>query len=324
VCVGVLHHLENPVDGLNRLKSVLEDDGFISIMVYGKYGRTGIYQMQDLMKIINTTTDNYPSKINNFKNIYKQLRRNNWFKLGEHLISDHNESDEGIVDLILHCQDTSFSVSELYNYINKCNLNIIDFSPSVRYKYKYKINNIGYPDNIIEKYSINELFFGDIIKHSFYISKNIDTKAKIDNLDNILILVLITKKLLNKILSKYKRLKYLNNISRYFSTLLPDLSFFINIKKNVHINCTLTYKLDNNYIWYFSDDKFINDNIEINEITYNILNNIDDKKSLNEIFDIVRKELNIDFDNHRILNIFKPVYEKFELYDMILLKSNNY
>lgn len=323
ICVGVLHHLENPTDGLNTLKNVLEDDGFMSIMVYGKYGRTGIYQMQDLMKIINNNIHDYPSKINNFKNIYKQLRNNNWFKLGENLISDHKESDEGIVDLILHCQDTSFTVSELYNYVNNCNLNIIEFSPSTRYKYKYNINNIVCSDNIIEKYSINELFFGDIIKHSFYISKNIDTKAKIDNLDNILIFVLITKKKLNKILFKYKIVNYFNNIYRYFSTLLSNLTLFISKKSNLTMNCTLTYKLDN-YTWYFSDEKFINDNIEINEITYIILNNIDNKKTLREIFDIVRKELNIDLDNNSILNIFKPLYERFELYDMILLKSNNY
>ena len=50
ICVGVLHHLENPSDGLNKLNSVLKNDGFIFIMVYGKYGRTGIYQMQDLLK----------------------------------------------------------------------------------------------------------------------------------------------------------------------------------------------------------------------------------------------------------------------------------
>ena len=48
--MGVLHHLENPKLGLNVLKNVLKDDGFMSIMVYGKYGRTGVYQMQDLMK----------------------------------------------------------------------------------------------------------------------------------------------------------------------------------------------------------------------------------------------------------------------------------
>jgi len=42
---GVLHHLKSPTQGLNALKSVLKDNGLMGVMVYGKYGRNGIYQM---------------------------------------------------------------------------------------------------------------------------------------------------------------------------------------------------------------------------------------------------------------------------------------
>jgi len=340
ICIGVLHHLENPTDGLNSLKNVLEDDGFMSIMVYGKYGRTGVYQMQDLMKKINSDTnvEDYSNKINNFKNIYKQLPYNNWFKLGEHLITDHIYSDEGIVDLILHCQDRAYTVSELYDFIGKSNLNIIDFSPDTRYKYKYNIDDVIYSNNIIEKYAINELFFGDIIKHSFYVSKNTNTntKAQIDNLDNILILVLTTKELFNSMLNKFKIYKIstnnksncccssiLSNLIMFFNTYIYTRIPNKNNNNNLNVNSTLIYKLVDNYIWYFSDDKFINFNIEMNEIIYIILNSIDNKTTTKEIFDIVRKELKIDIDNDELLTIFKPIYEKFEMYDIILLKNNN-
>lgn len=305
ICIGVLHHLVNPVDGINSLKNVMEDDGFMNIMVYGKYGRTGIYQMQDLMKKINYNIHDYPSKIRNFKNLYKQLPINNWFNLGEHLINDHNVSDEGIVDLLLHCQDRSYSVPELYEWIDTCGLNIIEFSPETRYKYKHTITDFNYPDNIVEKYSINELFFGDIIKHSFYISKNIVTKAKIENLDNIPILVLMTQKTLNNILNIFKTKKASLNLKSY----------------DICVNTTFHYKLTDEYLWYFTNNNCFQFDIEMNDITYIILNNIDNIKTTSEIFNIVRKELNSDIDNSEILNIFKPVYEKFELYDMILLKS---
>jgi SAM-dependent methyltransferase len=324
ICIGVLHHLENPTDGLNSLKNVLEDNGCMSIMVYGKYGRTGVYQMQDLMKKINNNSVNedYLNKINNFKNIYKQLPYNNWFKLGEHLISDHNYSDEGIVDLILHCQDTSYTVSELYEFIEKSKLNIIEFSPATRYKYKYNIDEVIYSNNITEKYAINELFFGDLIKHNFYVSKNINTKAHLDNLDNILILVLTSKETLNEILANFKI-----NESNCCLTILSTLKMCFNtynLNKNniLNIDSTLTYKLDDKYTWISSYNNFINFNIEMNKIIYTILNSIDNKTSTKEIFDIVRKDLNIDINNSELLNMFKPIYEKFEMYDMILLKNN--
>jgi 2-polyprenyl-3-methyl-5-hydroxy-6-metoxy-1,4-benzoquinol methylase len=330
ICIGVLHHLENPLNGLLCLKNVLKDDGFMNIMVYGKYGRTGIYQMQELMQKINININDYNTKINNFKNVYNQLKENNWFKLGEHLINDHKNSDEGIVDLLLHCQDRSYSVSELYKWIENCNLNIIEFSPDTRYKYKYNIKNINYPNENVEKYCINELFFGDMIKHHFYISKNINIKAKIEDLNNKLVLVLISRETLNLNLENYKKYKY-RNCSNFFSSIkskFKKINYQDSIsideiykKVNLNINLTLTYKLDEKYIWFYSNNNFINFNIEINDIIYIILLNIDNKKTLNQLFDIVRKELKINIDNSKILELFKPVYEKFELYDMILLEK---
>ena len=170
---GVLHHLEDPQKGLDTLSSVLKEDGFMSLMVYGKYGRTAVYQIQELLKRANIGIDNWPDKIQNFKNIYKQLPDNNLFTYYDEnmIIQDHNNGDEGIVDLLLHNQDRSFSIPELYQWINNSNLQIIEHSINNRHKYKYNIHNLKYPEKIEEKYAINELFFGDIIKQCFYTSK---------------------------------------------------------------------------------------------------------------------------------------------------------
>jgi len=47
-CHGVLHHLVDPVAGLRVLASTLRPHGVISAMVYARYGRTGVYMLQDL------------------------------------------------------------------------------------------------------------------------------------------------------------------------------------------------------------------------------------------------------------------------------------
>ena len=52
-CSGVLHHLKSPLLGMNILKDTLAEKGGLSIMVYGKYGRTAIYQLQSLLAMIN-------------------------------------------------------------------------------------------------------------------------------------------------------------------------------------------------------------------------------------------------------------------------------
>ena len=47
VCTGVLHHLADPDQGLHALRSVLAPEGAMHIMVYARYGRTGVYMLQD-------------------------------------------------------------------------------------------------------------------------------------------------------------------------------------------------------------------------------------------------------------------------------------
>ena len=86
------------------------------------------------------------------------------------------------------------------------------------------------------------------------------------------------------------------------------------------IDSTLHYQISQDLIWHY-DDKIVKINFEMNDIIYTILNNIDNKKSIKEIFDIVRKDLKIEFNNQKLLKIFKPIYKKFELYDLILLSK---
>src|SRR5215468_5328508 len=52
VCTGVLHHLYEPDIGLRSLRGVLARDGAVHVMVYAKYGRAGIYMMQEYCHLL--------------------------------------------------------------------------------------------------------------------------------------------------------------------------------------------------------------------------------------------------------------------------------
>jgi SAM-dependent methyltransferase len=52
VCTGVLHHLPDPDAGLKALRSVLDPEGAMHLMVYAPYGRTGIYMLQEFCRRI--------------------------------------------------------------------------------------------------------------------------------------------------------------------------------------------------------------------------------------------------------------------------------
>lgn len=49
-CNGVLHHLDDPLRGLQILSSVTERDGGMGLWLYAKYGRTGLYHIQRIVK----------------------------------------------------------------------------------------------------------------------------------------------------------------------------------------------------------------------------------------------------------------------------------
>jgi SAM-dependent methyltransferase len=51
-CTGVLHHLPDPDNGLQSLRSVLAPRGALHLMVYATYGRAGIYMMQDYCRLL--------------------------------------------------------------------------------------------------------------------------------------------------------------------------------------------------------------------------------------------------------------------------------
>ena len=305
VCIGVLHHLEYPQSGLNKLRQVLKPDGGMYIMVYGEIGRTGVYQMQDLLNMVNKNTNNFANKIINFKNIYSILPSSNLLKKTENVIHDHNTGDNGIVDELLNLQDRAYTVSELYKFVKSVGMNIVEFSPMDRYKYKFSIPNIDYKNiSEIEKYSINELFFGDICKHSIYISNRTNTIALIDDLDNIMIYNFILKDNLLKIISYYEsnnKLNKLNVASLQLMHVLPDNKF------NWHNNS-------------FSRFSF---SFSINPYIYFILKSIDNETSTLDIFNNLRNKFGIKCSNNSLLQMFKPIYKIFEMYDLILLKNIN-
>ena len=306
VCIGVLHHLEYPQSGLNKLRQVLKPDGGMYIMVYGEIGRTGVYQMQDLLNIVNKNTNNFANKIINFKNIYSILPSSNLLKKTENVIRDHNTGDNGIVDELLNLQDRAYTVSELYKFVKSVGMNIVEFSPMDRYKYKFSIPNIDYKNiSEIEKYSINELFFGDICKHSIYISNRTNTIALIDDLDNIMIYNFILKESLLKIISYYEsnnKLNKLNVSSLQLMHVLPD----------------------NKFNWHNNSSNHVSFSFDINPYTCFILKSIDNKTSTLSIFNNLRNKFGVKYSNHSLLQMFKPIYKIFEMYDLILLKSINY
>lgn len=191
-CSGVLHHLANPDAGLQALRSVLKEGGAIGLMVYATVGRTGVYQMQALMRMVNQTpedpADDAPRKIAQTRDLLGSLPASNWFKRGENLHHDHNIGDAGIYDLLLHSQDRSYSVGELFDWLQTENGMHLEFTDVQRGRSSYLPHMVlgSKPPTMTgalrqrprrQQYEMAELMSGSIITHSLYATQSASCTA---------------------------------------------------------------------------------------------------------------------------------------------------
>lgn len=125
-CSGVLHHLQDPVVGLQALQSVLAPGGALKIMVYGRFGRTGVYQVQDLMRKINRDEPSMQKRLANAKAMLACLPPTNWWTRSKGLFQRVDlMGDAEIYDFFLHAQDRSYTVPEIYDWVEKtCGMHI--------------------------------------------------------------------------------------------------------------------------------------------------------------------------------------------------------
>lgn len=177
-CTGVLHHLEDPEQGLGALKSVLESEGAMSLMLYAKYGRTAIYHIQELMKIINQNQSNAEECIANCRTTLDLLPPDHWFNLAG---LNKNISDVELYDLYLHSQDRCYDVPGLYEFTESAGLEIVHLFDDygVRGNALYEPEEyirdrelLGTVKNLEKKHqqAVSELVNGRIKLHSFYVS----------------------------------------------------------------------------------------------------------------------------------------------------------
>lgn len=293
-CIGVLHHLTDPALGLKALTSVLKEHGAIMIMLYGRYGRTGVYQMQELMRRVNDDEQDMQVMIDNTKAILHDLPKTNWFKRGEDLITDHKEQgDAGIYDVFLHAQDRAYTVEELYELVESCGLRIIELLERGKAKYMPEsyIRDKGLLEKVArlprkQQQAIAELITGDLFVHNFYASRRANTVPPLDDLRYVPFFFLYSPENLTEQLEKRPGQK-------------------VSIKSDLY-GTTIE----------FMPGKY----------TRFILKYLDGERSLKEIFDAVTRESMLSahppsYDD--LLLDFKPVYEQFNAAGWMLLRHKS-
>ncbi|MEQ9489483.1 MAG: methyltransferase [Alphaproteobacteria bacterium] len=131
-CCGVLHHLDEPQCGFRALADALGPGGGMGLMVYGAYGRTGVYPLQDALRQLTADSDPPDKKVALARTLIDGLPPTNWF-LKNRQLGDHRDSDAGLYDLLLHSTDRAYTVDTLWDEIEAAGLSVASFIEPARY-----------------------------------------------------------------------------------------------------------------------------------------------------------------------------------------------
>jgi len=129
-CLGVLHHLPDPVKGLQALESVLAEKGAMAVMLYGAVGRSHIYSAQRLLRSVTKGLDHPAEQLAFAKKIVANLGPANDFRQREGveaIRSAYLADDTNFWDTLLHGQDRAYTASEVRDYLAAAGLQVQSF-----------------------------------------------------------------------------------------------------------------------------------------------------------------------------------------------------
>ena len=320
---GVLHHLKSPDYGLNLLKDQLTNDGGINIMVYGQYGRTGVYQMQKLMKLMNTNLHDIKKEIKNVNLTLNILPEKNWFANGNSNINDLHDGDVGLYDLFLHKRDVAYSTKSIFDWLENSGLHYIDFD-YITTKFTLKLRHqIYYCQNMMRRFSrmhlsqqlhITELLKGFIKKQDFFASKIDNSEADLFGSSNVLY-IFGNPRNLRKALSNSKNIETSVNQTMFRAkvTLM-----------NVHLERLDSKILSENLP--YDNNVFLELTFPYNNFSHFLVNKLSFLNRgviLKDVVSEYRKSLNIKDDDNDMTNFTQEFYNHVKDTEMFMIRKKH-
>ena len=129
-CVGVLHHLPDPIRGIEALAKKLAPGGLMHIFVYGELGRWEIQLMQKAIALLQgNKKGDYRDGVQVGRQIFASLPENNRIvKREKERWAMENQRDECFADMYIHPQETDYNIDTLFALIEASGLDFIGFS----------------------------------------------------------------------------------------------------------------------------------------------------------------------------------------------------
>lgn len=129
-CVGVLHHLPDPIRGIQSLAAKLAPGGLMHIFVYAELGRWEIQLMQKAIALLQgNQRGDYQDGVKVGRQLFNALPENNRIvKREKERWSLENQRDANFADMYVHPQEIDYNIETLFELIDASGLEFIGFS----------------------------------------------------------------------------------------------------------------------------------------------------------------------------------------------------
>ena len=176
-CVGVLHHLPDPVAGIKALAEKLAPGGIFHIFVYGELGRWEVRLMQGAIALLKP--DNYQEGVKIGRELFASLPENNRIvKREKERWALENQRDACFADMYVHPQEIDYNIHSLFDLIAESGLDFVGFSNPELWTLERLLGNA--PEALErakalsqrEQYRLMELLDPDMTTHyEFFLAK---------------------------------------------------------------------------------------------------------------------------------------------------------
>ncbi|MFN9173132.1 MAG: class I SAM-dependent methyltransferase, partial [Synechocystis sp.] len=178
-CVGVLHHLPDPIAGIQALAAKLAPGGLFHIFVYAELGRWEIQLMQQAIALLQgKKRGDYRDGVAVGREIFASLpEQNRLVKREKERWSLENHRDESFADMYVHPQETDYNIQTLFELIDAAGLEFLGFSNP---DYWQLDRLLGKAPDLMERaktlgererYRLIELLDPEITHYEFFLAK---------------------------------------------------------------------------------------------------------------------------------------------------------
>jgi SAM-dependent methyltransferase len=172
-CCGVLHHLPDPAEGLRALLSVLAPGGGLGLMVYAPHGRTGVYMLQDALRLLAPEQNPVSARLDVARRVMRHLPESAWLRFNRGFADHLTGGDAGLYDLLLNPRDCAFDIPALFALLGgaglaaTCLIEPMRYDPAV-YLPDPKLRALAAGLDPVRRAALAEAVAGNISTHVVY------------------------------------------------------------------------------------------------------------------------------------------------------------